>query len=389
MICVLLMAVTVRQTAGRNDGIVAIPRVSGMHHASEHDDTTSIDADGLLALLSRLTNVPPPTVSSAKKAKMLSLPSLDLFQRPSFVFASIKGVGADQLNDSEIELPNLRSLMSASLSFAVDDDTTLAHAMSVDQSVGTSFLDMFRSEKGDVDAFVTCIALTGLRDVDECSHANIRIAPVSDNSSAVFIDMLGRRENVNVGNGGVETFASEVDHDVFLLERLPVFAKEAYASFREETAHSLPSTHLNVVTMRSVDNVLRRFGSESKEYRAALETLDSNLSAFTDAWKDPHSESETVFVFFLEGSRGLERGSHATGRRVLSTNVNSLGYSDRIALFYAEAETFQLTLWTSISLIFITYFIVSALFNMSYGVDDAGLYSRYKTDRGDGESKSD
>ena len=46
-------------------------------------------------------------------------------------------------------------------------------------------------------------------------------------------------------------------------------------------------------------------------------------------------------------------------------------------------------MWTSIALIFITYSIVSSIFNMSYGIDDAGLYSRYKNDGGKTETKSD
>ena len=83
------------------------------------------------------------------------------------------------------------------------------------------------------------------------------------------------------------------------------------------------------------------------------------------------------------------------GRKLLATNGTKGGPTPKqsrhvlVHKFYVEAQQFQLVLWTSVALIFITYFIVAALFNLDYGIDDAGLYSRYKTSGGDDhESKS-
>ena len=124
----------------------------------------------------------------------------------------------------------------------------------------------------------------------------------------------------------------------------------------------------------SVLNVdLRQEKSAMKEFDDSLPTLMEELNSDT-----------SLVLVVLENEEARGAASSSSKRKLLSTSA----YKDRIALFYSDAQEYQLLLWTSIALIFITYFVVAALFNMDYGVDDAGLYSRFKTDTRSDESKN-
>ena len=117
---------------------------------------------------------------------------------------------------------------------------------------------------------------------------------------------------------------------------------------------------------------LRQEKSAMKEFDDSLPTLMEELN------------SDTSLVLMVLENEEARVTSSPSKRKLLSGSA----YKDRIALFYSDAQEYQLLLWTSIALIFITYFVVAALFNMDYGVDDAGLYSRFKTDTRSDESKN-
>jgi hypothetical protein len=117
---------------------------------------------------------------------------------------------------------------------------------------------------------------------------------------------------------------------------------------------------------------LRQEKSAMKEFDDSLPTLMEELN------------SDTSLVLVVLENEEARVASSPSKRKLQSTSA----YKDRIALFYSDAQEYQLLLWTSIALIFITYFVVAALFNMDYGTDDAGLYSRFKTDTRSDESKN-
>ena len=117
---------------------------------------------------------------------------------------------------------------------------------------------------------------------------------------------------------------------------------------------------------------LRQEKSAMKEFDDSLPTLMEELN------------SDTSLVLMVLENEEARVASSPSKRKLQSTSA----YKDRIALFYSDAQEYQLLLWTSIALIFITYFVVAALFNMDYGTDDAGLYSRFKTDTRSDESKN-
>ena len=131
----------------------------------------------------------------------------------------------------------------------------------------------------------------------------------------------------------------------------------------------------------SVMNVdLNQEKSAMKQFDDSLPTLMEELNT-----------GESLVLVVLENKDARDSSSSTSSfssseRKLLSTDASA--YKDRIALFYSDAQEYQLLLWTSIALIFITYFVVAALFNMDYGTDDAGLYSRFKTDTKNDESKN-
>lgn len=122
---------------------------------------------------------------------------------------------------------------------------------------------------------------------------------------------------------------------------------------------------------------------ELPEELSEQKQFDESFPALVEELGD-EMKSSLVLVVLQDESNKQQHGSGSTSRKLLASST----YNDRIALFYAEAQDYQLLLWTSIVLIFITYFVVAALFNMDYGTDDAGLYSRFKTDSGNDESKN-
>jgi hypothetical protein len=139
--------------------------------------------------------------------------------------------------------------------------------------------------------------------------------------------------------------------------------QEGFSSFSEFAGHRNASIlEMNLLqekkTMKQFDDSLPTL----------MDTLDSDL----------------VLMVLESESTPSSHGKRSSERKLLATSE----YKDRIALFYSDAQEYQLLLWTSIVLIFITYFVVAALFEMDYGVDDAGLYSRFKTDSGNDESKN-
>merc|ERR1711865_509804 len=134
------------------------------------------------------------------------------------------------------------------------------------------------------------------------------------------------------------------------------------------------------VAVDGVGAVADRYGAGSSEHREAIEALDSVLPQMMQPWQAMMGPA-TVSGLLLHGSQQPRLDAAGSARKLLADDKKGK-YSAKKGRFASAQAEYQMVLWTSIALIFVVYFVVAALFSMSYGADDAGLYSRFNSDRG-------
>jgi len=377
----IALSVVAMLVSAHDDGLLVLPHAEPLHFSASTSQISLTDA-GVAAVLAKVSSLPFPSASAADVAKMYPLPSADIFQRPSLLVMSIDGIGSEILKDKSLQVPNLRSLMSSAESFPLVS-TDLKSALS---GGGKESIADLLSHRYETSPLIVCASF-GSNPNTFCDerHTLIQRQEEMEGQIAIRSGTLNSRWETALNEADSSKSSPLADELAFVagaplaLQNIPELAALA--------SDQIPD--MAVIAVDGVSAIADRHGAGSPQHREAIEALDSSLPQMMQPWQAMMGPA-TISTLLLHGSKQPLLDSAGSARKLLAS-ADGKKYSAKKGRFQSAQAEYQMVLWTSIALIFIVYFIVAALFSMSYGADDAGLYSRYNSDRGDNkhdESKS-
>jgi len=368
----MMIALTVAAlglASANNDGLLVLPRSELIHFASSPSQI-SLDSAGVAAVLAKVTSLPFPSTSAADVAKAHPLPSTDIFQPPSLLLFSVEGVGSEMLNDKTLNVPNLRAIMSSAEIFPLlGASTTLESSLSGNGD--SNIANLLSRRHGDTPLIVCASYENKPNTFCDEHHTLVERQDKGEANIIIKSGAFNAQWNASLQNDGT---MSLVDEEVSFLTQVPL-SLQNIPELDAQAKDQVPD--MAIISVDSIFGIGNRVAMGSPDHRRAIEALDAQLPRIIQPWQALMGPA-TVSAFLLAGSQ--QPLSTGPVRKLLATASESM-YARNKARFKAEQAQYQMLLWTSIALIFAIYFVIAALFNMSYGVDDAGLYSRYKTDR--------
>jgi hypothetical protein len=196
--------------------------------------------------------------------------------------------------------------------------------------------------------------------------------------------------DVALPSGASVAFDSSVPADRAFFEELALLAMAAdLVAARPGDRERLVDAARPALAAMHVATLARLKASSPDRFEAAATLLDSAVAEIRRAWEDARP-GETVWTAVLRApSAGALAGSR---RRLLSTEAEEASPPQRrrlaaapltqqeMALFGSISETWQLQFWTFVGLTAVVYWSTYALYFVSYGPDDSGLFSKFKPD---------
>lgn len=386
-------AAAMKDVAGGS--VLVLPENSRLVHLpAAPAEVAPLAGSDVATVLARVLDVPVRDEASSQ-----ALPGGNVFQRPdSLVLFAVENLSASLARN--LKLGNLMGGSALPLEASTDASAETLVG-DVPQLLSTRFDDeaLIVCASGSSDVAGACSTPSAsllIPGVIVAVDANAAASPESAlwkdlQAAGGSVEFNGAENSVVVRIPSGDSFEfdlSEESHNDFF-EELELFSsvEALLRSFPESADRLVNGAASPGLAVLSFSSFAALRGTDAEKVAAVM--LDSALPALQRAWAKMRRTDGASVVW----TNALMDGSFApprSGRRLLTTDASDVGSGATNPHLEAEWATewsmFQIQVWFSVGMAFVLYWTSAALFNVDYGQDDAGLFSKFKPDSGDGEN---